>query len=507
MNPISLFKNRAVFIGCLIGLQIILILLGLLFLMRLPFLYLFFKLLSLIAVFFLFSSGDHPIYKLSWMFFFFLFPVLTAFCYCLAGKKNTPSKIKVYLNSSSQKFQEEEKDEGLLTFNQLKQEAPDISRQITYLNNRACSPVFGFTQTKYLPTGEEFFSVLLKELSSAKRFILMEYFIIERGVMWNTIEKILLKKVREGVTVKLLFDAMGTIGTLPGNFAKSLRKQGIETRVFNPFTPSLDCFVNYRDHRKICVIDGRSGFTGGINLADEYINQREKHGHWKDSAILLKGEAVRSLTALFFQLWDSFFPYPAHHDDFFFPTYRCRKDGFIQPFGDSPIDDDLVGETSYRNIINAARKYVYITTPYLILDNEMTACLTAAAQSGIEVKIITPHIGDKKLVQAATRCHYPALIRSGVKIYEYTPGFIHAKTIVADSEFGIIGTCNFDFRSFYLHFECGVFLYRSNALLELQKDFQETLKDCQEVSLSSYQNSGLIGKIASSLLRIIAPLL
>ncbi len=503
----SLFKNRAIPIGILIGIQAILILLGIFFLMRLPYLYWILRLLSLIAVFFLFSSSDHPNYKLSWMFFFFLFPVFTAFCYCLAGKKNTPRKIKGYLNNSSQKFQEEEKDENLFVLNLLKQISPDASRQASYFNNRAFAPIFAFTQTQFLATGEDFFPVLLQELSGAKQFILMEYFIIERGNMWNAIEAILVKKAAQGVTVKLLFDAMGTVGTLPKSFSEELSSKGIETRVFNPFTPSLDSFVNYRDHRKICVVDGKSGFTGGINLADEYINKRIKHGHWKDSAIFLKGDAVRSLTALFFQLWDSFSPYPAQHDDFFFPVYRCRKDGYVQPFGDSPMDEEPIGETGYRNIINAARNYVYITTPYLILNNEMASCLITAAQSGVEVKIITPHIGDKKLVHAATRCHYAPLIRAGVKIYEYTPGFIHSKTIVADSKFGIVGTCNFDFRSFYLHFECGIFLYQSSSLLDLQKDFEKTLLECQEIPLASYEPQSIWGKIFQSLLKIIAPLL
>lgn len=282
---------------------------------------------------------------------------------------------------------------------------------------------------------------------------------------------------------------------------------GIECRVFNRFRPSLDVFMNYRDHRKICIIDGNVGFTGGINLADEYINAYEKHGHWKDTSIMLKGDAVWSLTILFLQMWGN----TLSENDIDFEAYKPTKsyptDGFVQPFGDSPIDSDLIGENTYMNIINNAKEYVYIQTPYLILDHEMTTALCLAAQSGIDVRIITPHIPDKWYVHAVTRANYAELVRAGVKIYEYTPGFIHAKTIVSDDTYAIVGTTNFDFRSFYLHFECGVFLFRASTVLDVRNDFLQTQQLSEEITENDCEKVKLPVRILRALLRVFSPLM
>ena len=302
-----------------------------------------------------------------------------------------------------------------------------------------------------------------------------------------------------------MYDYMGSIGTLPGGYSRMIEGAGIRCAVFNPFRPHLNGNLNYRDHRKICVIDGNAGFTGGINLADEYINAYPKHGHWKDTAVMLRGDAVWGLTTMFMELW-SFTTGETMEADHYRPTEHGRDDGFIQPYGDSPLDGLNIAESVYMQIINSATRYIYITSPYLILDNEMVTALSIAAQSGVDVRIVTPHHPDKWFVHPVTRSFYLPLIEAGVKIYEYTPGFIHAKMFVSDDRVAVVGTTNMDYRSFYLHFECGVAFYYSSIVDEVCRDILKTLEKCQTVT-REWAYSTFPVRLGRAMLRVFAPLM
>ncbi|MEG1869846.1 MAG: cardiolipin synthase [Oscillospiraceae bacterium] len=465
----------------------------------------FFYLLSILAVLYIISRYDNPSYKLAWIIPIMVFPIVGGLFYFLFGHKRFTGKLKKRMykyNLASH--------ENTITPNgceeDLRKENPMLARQADYIYNISGFPLQRGTSSQYFPSGETTFEALKEELSRAEKFILMEYFIISSGVMWDAIEKILIEKAAQGVEVLLMYDDLGCIQTLPNKYDLKLIAKGIKVTAFNPFRPRLNVLMNNRDHRKICVIDGNVGFTGGINLADEYINMRDRFGHWKDTAILIKGDAVWSLTSMFLHLWEF-----SNGDDLDFNRYRPTKsypsNGYVQPFGDSPLDQINVAENAYMQIINHSRKYLYICTPYLILDTEMLTALTTASASGIDVRIITPHNPDKWYVHAVTRSFYEPLLAGGVKIYEYTPGFIHAKMFVCDDEVAVVGTANMDFRSFYLHFECGACFYKSTIVGDVKQDFDLTLAQCKEYTLEDAKNVGIIRRFGRSLLMVFAPLM
>ena len=320
---------------------------------------------------------------------------------------------------------------------------------------------------------------------------------------------ILEQKVKEGVEVRFMYDGMCSISKLPYNYPRVLRMKGIRCKMFNPIKPVLSTQQNNRDHRKICVIDGKVAFTGGINLGDEYINRKERFGHWKDTAIMLKGEAVQSFTMMFLQMWNLDERIGESFQKYLTPLSKenGRDLGFVIPYADNPFDDENVGEEVYLHILNHAKKYVHIMTPYLILDNEMITTLTRAVKSGIEVIIIMPHIPDKKYAFALAKTYYAELIEAGVKIYEYTPGFVHAKVFVSDDDTATVGTINLDYRSLYLHFECGAFIYRNEVVAEIEKDFQSTLAKCQEITMKDVKGRSILSKVTGEVFRIVAPLM
>ena len=345
-----------------------------------------------------------------------------------------------------------------------------------------------------------------------KHYIYIEYFIINDGVMWRTILDILERKAKEGVDVRLIYDGFGCLTTLPNRYDKILQEKGIKCVIFNPFRPILNIVQNNRDHRKICVIDGKTGFTGGINLADEYINQKERFGHWKDTAVMLKGEAVWNMTVMFMHMWsvvngsrtpmehELHMPHRYHPEAF-------EEDGFVQPYSDTPLDGEVLGENVYLNIINRARKYVYICTPYLIIDNEMMTALCLAAKSGVDVRIMTPGVPDKKMVFLLTQSYYEQLLEAGVRVYEYQPGFLHAKSFVCDDEIAVVGTINLDYRSLYLHFENGVWFYKNKVVADIFQDFKETLNYCDPINIEFCKNRNILVRGFQSILRLLAPLL
>lgn len=463
--------------------------------------------LSIIIVFIIINNKSNPSYKIAWIVPVMIFPIFGGLFYLLYGgnKLSTREKLKMVIqniemtNSLKQNYEIIKKigDESIYAKNQSE-----------YILNYAKCPVYDNTETTYFKIGEEKFEALLRELKKAQKFIFLEYFIIQEGKMFNSILEILEQKVKQGVDVRLIYDDVGCIVTLPHNYSKILESKGIKCRVFNPIKPFFTRRLNNRDHRKIVVIDGDVGFTGGINLADEYINEYEKHGYWKDAGIMLKGDAVWNLTVMFLSMWDYI---DNREEDYmkFKPSKNkyYNSKGYVQPFDDSPLINEPIGETVYLNLINKAKDYIYINTPYLIIDNEMATALKIAAKSGVDIKIVTPYIPDKKFVHAVTKSYYESFIKDGIEIYEFTPGFMHAKTFVVDDEYGVVGSINLDFRSLYLHYECGVWLYKTDSIKSLKDDYLETLKKCHKVTMEECQNTSGIRKVLRLIIRMFAPLL
>ena len=378
-----------------------------------------------------------------------------------------------------------------------------------YLFRQLGFPTYQNTEVHYYPLGEYKFKAMMQELRKARRYIFMEYFIVEKGYMWGSILDVLKQKAADGVEVRFMYDGMCAISMLPYNYPKQLEKCGIQCKMSNPIVPFLSTTQNNRDHRKIVVIDGKVAFTGGVNLGDEYINRKERFGHWKDTAVMLRGDAVQSLTMIFLQMWNVEEHRPEKYMRYLTPKRLepRRGLGYVIPYGDSPFDNENVGEEVYFHILNHAKKYVHIMTPYLILDNEMITTLTRVAKSGIEVMIIMPHIPDKWYAFAVAKTYYKELIESGVQIHEYTPGFVHAKVFVSDDDTATVGTINLDYRSLYLHYECGAFIYNNPEVYKIEADFQKTLAKCHKVTLVEAKERSMLTKVAGHVLRLVAPLM
>lgn len=464
---------------------------------------------SILAVLWILYNNSNPAYKLAWIIPILTFPLLGGLFYLFFGGNKLSKRTKRKMQSIVTNYNAALiRNDSIV--DSIKLNSKTAANQSRYIQNYSLFPPCINTFTEYLTSGEAAFEKLVNELKKAEHFIFLEYFIITEGLMWNSILDILVDKVKDGVDVRIIYDDVGCMFTLPGGYNKKLEELGIKCCVFNPLVPFVSFKLNNRDHRKIAVIDGVTGFTGGINIADEYINEYEKYGHWKDTAIMLKGKAVWNLTVAYLSMWDFLKGIDENFDNFKrelslsdVPT----SDGYIQPFADSPLDNEPVGEIVYLNLINKASKYVYITTPYLIIGNEMVTALSAAAKGGIDVRIITPHIPDKKLVHSVTRSYYKPLIESGVKIYEYTPGFIHSKTYVSDDDYGVVGTINMDFRSLYLHFECGVWMYKNSSILDMKKDFLYTLNECKEFTMEDIKAVKWYQTLGRLILRVFAPLM
>ncbi len=390
---------------------------------------------------------------------------------------------------------------------ELFHEDTDLFGLSRYMNDYAGYPIYNNSDVKYFASGEEKYEELIKQLKTAKRFIFLEYFIIDEGKMWDSILEILKEKVKEGVEVRLMYDGTCMFALLPHSYPKQMKKLGIKCMVYSPIRPALAMYQNNRDHRKILVIDGRVAFTGGINLADEYINEIKRFGHWKDNAVMVTGEAVRSFTVMFLQIWNIQNTQKEDYEKYLTETSVDNENAYVMPYGDQPFDKENVGEYVYMDIINKAKKYVYITTPYLIPDNEMLTCLEHASKRGVDVKIIMPHITDKPSAYLIARTYYPKLIERGIEIYEYTPGFVHAKTFVADHRKAVVGTVNMDFRSLYLNLECGAYMENVAAVKDIYEDYMNTLKKCKQITLKDCNEYNPILKLLGKLLWIIAPLM
>ena len=507
---VSLIFHRVTIMGFAIGIQLVALILMIgRFGNYFPQFYLFTTLISAVAVIVIVSSNSKSGYKIAWIITIMLFPIFGGLFYLMFGNRRIDQRMKRKMEQVRLHGHES------LSFSEpIVQELSAIDKgaanQARYIQDNAAFPLYRHTYSQYYPVGELVFEVMLEELRKAEHYIFMEYFIINEGIMWNSILEILVEKAQEGVDVRLIYDDLGCAFRLPPKYDQKLEALGIKVARFHPFTPTLSARQNNRDHRKMTIIDGHTAFTGGINLADEYINVIERFGHWKDSGFLLKGEAAWSLTVMFLTMWE-YTGGTTEDLDLFRPTtipeIPVEQPGYIQPFSDNPFDGEPVGETVYLNIISQAKDYIYIYSPYLILDIEMVNALSIAAKSGVDVRIMTPHVADKTIVHAVTRSYYAELLKSGVRIYEYIPGFMHSKAIVADDEVAVVGSINLDYRSLYLHFENGVWLYNTPSVIQVREDFLETVQVCAEMSLEEYGNLPLYRRFKWSVLRLIAPLL
>lgn len=475
-----------------------------------------FSILGAILVIYILNRDDNPAYKLAWVIPVCVIPVFGALLY-----------LFVILNPGTYGMQRrlqrrlQETEAFLHTSETVKahihKEDSQFAKLTEYIENSGGYPAFQNTDVMYFPLGEDKFRQLLEDLKTAKHFIFLEYFIIEEGKMWNAVLAILKEKAAQGVEVRVMYDGMCSILLLPYSYPGKLQQFGIRAKMFSPIRPALSTHHNNRDHRKIFVIDGRVAYTGGVNLADEYINEIERFGHWKDVAIRLEGDAVDSFTLMFLQMWnvteDGLETYETYlrKNLPYLKQDSCQREaqkpGYVIPYADAPNDHEQIGENVYLDMLYTARQYVHIMTPYLIIDNEMVTALTYAAKRGVDVKLILPHIPDKKTAFYIARTYYATLIRAGVKLYEYEPGFVHAKCFVSDDTKAVVGTINLDYRSLFLHYECAAYIYGNPVVEAIEKDFQDTVKRCIRADAAYYKSLGRISKIVGYLLRLFGPLM
>ena len=445
--------------------------------------------------------------KITWIILLLALPVFGLSLYLLLEVSEATGRLKrqfthVHQNLEGELVQDAE------VMKRLEQADLAIANQARYIQQFGSYPMYQNTDVVFYPQTELGLAAQKEALRQAKRFIFMEYHAIENSRSFWEIETILVEKARQGVEVRIFYDDMGSIGFINRDFIGEMEKKGIQCRVFNPLMPIPDIFMNNRDHRKITVIDGWIGFTGGYNLADKYFNIGSPFGHWKDTGVKLTGDGVKSLTVMFLEMWNTARETDKDPAQYLRTVpYTARENGFVQPYGDSPLDQEQVGENVYMNLIKNAKRTCFIMTPYLILDDEMNLELSLAAKRGVDVRIITPGIPDKKVVYKLTRSYYAGLARNGVRIYEYTPGFSHGKQVVCDSEAATVGTINFDYRSLYLHHECAVWMYGTSALADMRASFEDTLRRCVEITPELYRNRPWLMKLGQSLLRVFAPLM
>ncbi len=468
-------------------------------------------LLAMCLVVVIINRKGNPAFQIAWIVPILVVPVfgslLYLYVYSQFGARRLNQKIREEVAGTSSIVAQKK-----ATFEALQSDSPQMAHLVSYLQKMGGSVAHDNTSAHYFTCGEKLIEPLLEDLRSARRFIFLEYFIVTPGYMWDSVLEILKAKAKEGVEVRFLYDGMCGFFHFPKDYPKELETYGIHCRIFAPIVPALSTVQNNRDHRKILVIDGHTAYTGGINLADEYINRKVKYGYWKDSAIRIQGEAVASFTLMFLQIWNVTGQSKTRESYRQFVDVPLPKDlpkgsGFVIPFDDNPLDGEQVAESVYMDILYSAKHYVHITTPYLVLDHEMIVALTYAAKRGVDVKILMPHIPDKKYAFMLARTYYNELLDGGVQIFEFEPGFVHTKSIVSDGEKAVVGSINMDYRSFYLSFECAVLLYKNSEIQEIEKDFQQTLRKCIPVTEETFAREPFYERLAGKVLRLFAPLL
>ena len=500
--------SRAGMIALFLLLQILLLIEGFRYLQNfMPHYYTFSLAFTGAMGLFLINSRREPNAKLTWLLVILLLPVFGGLLYIYTQSEIGHRILRDRYAAISRQTRDS-LPQSVDTLVHLTDEAPEMKGIARYVNRSGCFPVCDETEVRYYPLGDELFPALLEELEKAEDFIFLEFFVVAEGEMWGRILEILARKAAEGVDVRVLYDGTNEFFTLPRDYARRLEKLGIQAKAFAPVMPFVSTHYNYRDHRKILVIDGKVAFTGGVNLADEYINKVRRFGHWKDCGVLLWGEAVRSFTLMFLQMWDLEAGKLESRERLDAPAERCPgAAGFVMPYADCPLDRERVGEWVYLDILNRARHYVHIMTPYLILDEEMETALKFAAERGVDVRLILPGIPDKRLPYALAKTHYRSLLASGVRIYEYTPGFVHSKVFVSDDREATVGTINLDYRSLYHHFECGTFLRGSACIRDIEQDFLETQAKCRTVTPETVKHEKLRVKLEGILMKVLAPLM
>ena len=460
--------------------------------------------LAVVFVLYVASKRDEAGYKILWLIAILTFPIFGAVLYLCFGDKKTGIPLKRRLEQSRQGLgerpaQDTETEEALAS------DSLRISQTFRYISRLSGYPVCANTSADYCALGDTLYPVMLEELRKAERFIYLEYFIVEEGEMWDSIANILEEKAAQGVDVRMIYDDLGSLPMLPPDYSARLEARGIKCISFNPMRLFLSGTLNNRDHRKIMVIDGRVAFSGGINLADEYINAVVKHGHWKDGGFRITGPAVQSYTDMFAEFWNAFSKLPIPRAELGEAAHCPPSDGYVLPYYDSPMNRDAISNHLYMELLDQATQYAWFFTPYLMLGDTLLDAFVRAAQRGVDVRIFMPGVPDKKIIFRISRSFYRPLLAAGVKIYEYTPGFLHAKACLVDGQLGTLGTVNLDYRSLFLHFECNALFYRASLLQDLKADFLQTQSLCREITLQTLP-AGLRHRLADCVLRILAPL-
>ena len=463
-----------------------------------------FEFLSICCVVYLVNEKNEQSYKIAWIIFILCIPYAGwLFFLVFGGNRVFPQIKRKYL-------QIEDENQTLIKQNDKVLERLELSgllgaKQARFLYKESGYPVYDNTKTDFYSSGEDVFAAILQDLKRAKKYIFIEFFIIADGYMWDEIHKILLERLRDGVEVKIIFDDFGSANRQYRDFVKDLKKEGIDVLVFNQIRFRSNIFLNNRNHRKIIVIDGKVAYTGGFNIADEYINRLERFGHWLDCGIRIEGDAVDSLVNAFVTMWSFTSRNSLSPEIYLAKGHDLLGEGFVQPYFDGPFDDHGACEGIYLQMINSARKHVYIASPYLVINNNMMQALRHAALSGVDVRIITPKKWDKWYVHPVTQAHYQDLLSAGVKIYEYTPGFIHSKLFEVDNRFATVGTVNMDYRSFFFHFECGVWISNCQTVTDIKEHLIETINKSEEIVLETWSKRSFLTKAKQFMLHLFAP--
>ena len=470
-----------------------------------PYFYLMMWCTEIACIITIIAADETPDYKIPWLLIVLVVPVAGFMLYFIFGSRKLKKK---YIRRLEDMRHQKYKAETPALLKQLHEAAPIIESQAKMLTGIADSNLFTNTTQEYFPLGEAMHPRLLQDLRTAEKFIFMEYFIIEEGIFWNSILDILKDKAAAGVEVRVVYDDIGCMMTLPGNYDAILKGYGIDAVPFSKLKGNADSEFNNRSHRKITVIDGRIGYTGGVNIADEYINEKVVYGHWKDVGLRIEGEAVRELTKLFlidYGINVRKLPQPKHD---YFPNYSVKEAGFVIPFGDGPVPifERRVGKSVIENMLQSATRYFYAMTPYLIMDDALCQAVENAALRGVEVRLILPGVPDKWLVKELARSHYARLMKAGVKICEYTPGFVHAKVYLADDELAMVGTINMDHRSLVHNFENGVWMYKCRCIESIQADFADTFSKCEYIDKSRL-HWNLLQRLIRAAAKVFAPLM
>ncbi|MFV0255398.1 MAG: cardiolipin synthase [Erysipelotrichaceae bacterium] len=504
---VTLLLSRSFLFGSLMLIQVA-ILLSLISFLSLNYLmaYTLMTIISFFVVIYIINKDLNPSYKIAWILVVLLLPLVGGVLYLFFGGKRIPKNLRQQeLRNIQMKHYALKNEEKILK--ELKQENVEVYGIFNYLRNHAYSTTYNDTDISYYSSGDFMYQKMLLDIKNAKKYIFLEFFIIKPGSMWHEILTLLKEKIAEGVEVYLLYDDFGVTHWFDKNFEKELISSGIKVKVFNKLKPILLVYMNNRDHRKILVVDGKIGYTGGINIADEYIDRKIVFGKWKDGGVRLEGRAVDSLVYLFLQMFYEGVGIEKQYKTYCSKRHNIISNGIVCPFGDSPTDGELVGRDVHLSLINRANHSIYITTPYLILDQELKVGLSLAARRGVDVKIIVPGIADKKIVNQVTKSNYEYLANNGVEIYEYKPGFMHLKTMLIDDNLAYVGTINMDYRSYYLHFECGVLIYQSRCLADLKEDIIETIEVSELITIDDIRSINIFIKIIRAILNLMAPIM